>query len=54
MPENFHAETLARLIARHRVTCAFLSPSAIIDLLDDPAGAARPVLAAPCALWLGR
>lgn len=37
MPENFHAETLARLIARHRVTRAFLSPSAIIDLLDDPA-----------------
>jgi fatty-acyl-CoA synthase len=36
MPENFHAETLARLIARHRVTRAFLSPSAIIDLLDDP------------------
>jgi len=36
MPENFHAETLAQLIARHRVTRAFLSPSAIIDLLDAP------------------
>ncbi len=36
MPENFHADTLARLVARHRVTRAFLSPSAIIDLLDHP------------------
>jgi fatty-acyl-CoA synthase len=26
MPENFHAETLARLIARHRVTRAFCRP----------------------------
>jgi fatty-acyl-CoA synthase len=34
MPETFEASTLARLVARHRVTRAFLSPSAIIDLLD--------------------
>lgn len=36
MPENFRAATLARLITAHKVTRAFLSPSAIIDLLDDP------------------
>ena len=36
MPEDFNARTLAGLIARHRVTRAFLSPSAIIDLLDEP------------------
>lgn len=36
MPEDFRAETLAGWMARHRVTRAFLSPSAIIDLLDDP------------------
>lgn len=37
MPENFRPATLAGLIARHKVTRAFLPPSAIIDLLDDPA-----------------
>lgn len=36
MPEDFRAETLASWVARHGVTRAFLSPSAIIDLLDDP------------------
>lgn len=36
MPENFRAQTLAGLIEQHRVTRAYLSPSAIIDLLDDP------------------
>lgn len=36
MPEDFRAATLARLIAQHRVSRAFLSPSAIIDLLDEP------------------
>lgn len=36
MPEDFSALTLARLIARHRVSRAFLSPSAIVDLLDEP------------------
>ena len=36
MPENFRSATLAGLIARHKVSRAFLSPSAIIDLLDDP------------------
>lgn len=36
MPEDFRATTLARLIAQHRVSRAFLSPSAIIDLLDEP------------------
>ena len=36
MPENFRARTLAELIARHRVSRAYLSPSAIIDLLDEP------------------
>ncbi len=36
MPEDFHPATLARLIEQHRVSRAFLSPSAIIDLLDEP------------------
>lgn len=36
MPEDFRARTLARLVQQHRVTRAFLSPSAIIDLLDEP------------------
>lgn len=36
MPEDFRARTLAGLIQQHRVTRAFLSPSAIIDLLDEP------------------
>lgn len=36
MPENFRPATLAGLIERHKVSRAFLSPSAIIDLLDDP------------------
>lgn len=34
MPEHFDAGHLVRLVSRHRVTRAFLSPSAIIDLLD--------------------
>jgi len=37
MPEDFRAATLAGLIQKHRVSRAFLSPSAIIDLLDEPA-----------------
>ncbi|WP_119964002.1 class I adenylate-forming enzyme family protein [Simplicispira lacusdiani] len=37
MPEDFRATTLAALVQQHRVTRAFLSPSAIIDLLDEPA-----------------
>ena len=36
MPEDFSATTLAGLIQKHRVSRAFLSPSAIIDLLDEP------------------
>lgn len=36
MPEDFGARSLAGLITRHRVTRAFMSPSAIIDLLDEP------------------
>lgn len=36
MPEDFRATTLAGLIQKHRVSRAFLSPSAIIDLLDEP------------------
>lgn len=36
MPEDFRATTLARLVQKHRVSRAFLSPSAIIDLLDEP------------------
>lgn len=36
MPEDFSATTLAALIQKHRVSRAFLSPSAIIDLLDEP------------------
>lgn len=36
MPENFRAATLLDLIERHRVSRAYLSPSAIIDLLDEP------------------
>ncbi|BEP94549.1 AMP-binding protein [Acidovorax sp. A79] len=36
MPEDFRASTLAGLIQKHRVSRAFLSPSAIIDLLDEP------------------
>lgn len=36
MPEDFSAATLAGLIQKHRVSRAFLSPSAIIDLLDEP------------------
>lgn len=36
MPEDFRATTLAALIQKHRVSRAFLSPSAIIDLLDEP------------------
>ncbi|MFY3383915.1 class I adenylate-forming enzyme family protein [Paracidovorax sp. MALMAid1276] len=36
MPEDFRAATLAGLIQKHRVSRAFLSPSAIIDLLDEP------------------
>ena len=35
MPEDFRATTLAGLIQKHRVSRAFLSPSAIIDLLDE-------------------
>ncbi|MEW8626356.1 MAG: AMP-binding protein [Candidatus Thiodiazotropha sp.] len=37
MPEDFRARTLLGLIERHRVSRAFLSPSAIIDILDEPA-----------------
>lgn len=36
MPEDFRPTTLAGLIQKHRVSRAFLSPSAIIDLLDEP------------------
>ena len=36
MPEDFSAPTLAALIERHRVSRAYLSPSAIIDMLDEP------------------
>ena len=36
MPEDFRATTLAGLIQKHGVSRAFLSPSAIIDLLDEP------------------
>ena len=36
MPEDFSATTLAALIEKHGVSRAFLSPSAIIDLLDEP------------------
>lgn len=36
MPEDFRALTLLKLIQRHRVSRAYLSPSAIIDLLDEP------------------
>ena len=36
MPEDFRPTTLAGLIQQHRVSRAYLSPSAIIDLLDEP------------------
>lgn len=36
IPEDFRPTTLARLIQQHRVSRAFLSPSAIIDMLDEP------------------
>lgn len=36
MPEDFRPATLAGLVQKHRVSRAFLSPSAIIDLLDEP------------------
>ena len=39
MPEDFHARTLLQLIQRHRVSRAYLSPSAIIDILDEPTAA---------------
>jgi fatty-acyl-CoA synthase len=53
MPENFHAKTLARLIARHRVTRAFVALGHHRPAGRPRSGAARPVLAAPRALWLG-
>lgn len=36
MPEHFDAATMARMIEQHKVTRVFVTPSAIIDLLDEP------------------